>query len=108
MTEVKRCEAVAPRGRDFKGDQCGLHAGHDGPHTALIDSRFIAPDCSQDRRPSASEVMQDDLLEMLRALGLGDHARPDSPHFVVQDEILPAIRRLVAAAALPAPNGDQK
>lgn len=44
--------------------------------------------------PSEREVMLDDLDEILRALGLGDHARTYSPHEVVQREILPAIREL--------------
>lgn len=44
-----------------------------------------------------STVAQDDLAEILRALGLGDHARPESPHGVVQSKVLPAIRQLVAA-----------
>lgn len=42
----------------------------------------------------AFSLMQDDLTEILRALDLGDHARPNSPHWIVQDEVLPAIRRL--------------
>jgi ABC-type antimicrobial peptide transport system ATPase subunit len=39
-------------------------------------------------------VMQDDLAAVLRALGLGDHARPVSPHEVMRREVLPAIERL--------------
>jgi hypothetical protein len=34
---------------------------------------------------------QADLADILRALGLGDHARPYSPHEVVQREVLPAL-----------------
>ena len=34
---------------------------------------------------------QDDIALMLRELGLGDHARPVSPHRVVVEEIVPAI-----------------
>lgn len=45
-------------------------------------------------------IMQDDIAEMLRALGIGDHARSMSPHRVVQDEVLPGIRRLVGDASL--------
>lgn len=40
------------------------------------------------------DAIQNDVAELLRTLGLSDHARPVSPHAVVQDEILPAIRRL--------------
>lgn len=39
------------------------------------------------------EVMNNDVLRILRALGLSDHARPYSCHRVVEDEILPAIER---------------
>ncbi len=47
-------------------------------------------------RPQEADqsVMNDDVLELLRALGVSDHARPYSCHRVVQDEILPAIRSL--------------
>lgn len=38
-------------------------------------------------------VIQHDIAAILRALGLGDHARPVSAHAVVLDEILPAIKR---------------
>jgi hypothetical protein len=38
--------------------------------------------------------VQDDLAAILRALGLGDHARATSCHEIVQGEILPAIGRL--------------
>jgi len=48
----------------------------------------------------SSEVMQDDILDILRALNLGDYARPVSPHQVVQDEIIPTIRRLNAKQIL--------
>ena len=41
-----------------------------------------------------TEAMQDDIAEMLRALGLSDRARDASPHEVVIDEVLPAIKRL--------------
>lgn len=39
-------------------------------------------------------MMQDDVAELLRVLGISDHARPVSPHRVVQDEIIPAIKFL--------------
>lgn len=39
-----RCTAVAPRGHDFAGQQCGNYAGHDGPHTVLIASEFLQSD----------------------------------------------------------------
>jgi len=42
--------------------------------------------------------IQDDIALLLRELGLGDHARPVSPHAVMVDEIAPAIRALRALA----------
>jgi hypothetical protein len=44
-------------------------------------------------------VMQNDVLELLRSLGISDHARNYSCHRVVQDEILPEIRRMRARLA---------
>lgn len=44
-------------------------------------------------RDKITDAMQHDVAEMLRALGLGDHARPASPHDVVQNEILPRLRQ---------------
>lgn len=41
-----------------------------------------------------TRCMNDDVLEMLRVLGIPDHARPVSCHRVVQDEILPEMRAL--------------
>jgi hypothetical protein len=40
------------------------------------------------------DLIFEDLFAILRALGLGDHARPISAHDVVQREILPAIAAL--------------
>ena len=39
-------------------------------------------------------VMQDDLAALLRALALGDYARPTSPHQVMVDEAIPAVWEL--------------
>lgn len=50
------------------------------------------------RRPRSgdtSSLMQDDMAELLRALGLGDHARSISPHEVMQLEILPVVRLMM-------------
>lgn len=46
------------------------------------------------RKDYSVDVIQDDVGAILRALGLGDHARSKSCHQVVHDEILPAIREL--------------
>jgi hypothetical protein len=43
----------------------------------------------------SADAFQDDVAMILRALGISDHARSISAHLVVQDEILPEIRRLV-------------
>lgn len=45
-------------------------------------------------RRTASELMQDDMIELMEALGISTHARPVSPHRVMQDEILPAVREM--------------
>jgi hypothetical protein len=41
------------------------------------------------------DQVHDDLAAILRALGLGTHARPISSHDVVVQEVLPAIKHLV-------------
>lgn len=43
-----------------------------------------------------TSILQDDLAELLRALEISDHARPYSPHEVMQREVLPAVRSMVA------------
>lgn len=54
------------------------------------------------REPPAPELpggdIQDDIGLLLRELGLGDHARPVSPHWVMVNEIAPAIRALRAGS----------
>lgn len=39
------------------------------------------------------EIYQDDIHALLDALGLGTHARPESPHDVLHKEIIPEIRK---------------
>lgn len=48
---------------------------------------------------NSMRAMQDDVAEMLRALGLSDAAAPMSPHDVVQRQVLPAIRQLALQAS---------
>lgn len=48
---------------------------------------------------SIVDEIHQDVVDMLNALGLGDHARPISMHQIVQTEILPAIRMLRGIAA---------
>src|SRR5690606_15722631 len=58
------------------------------------------PTCSCCNRPEEASTMQDDLRRIVYELGLGDHARPDSPHDVVMREVLPRIRELRAAGTV--------
>lgn len=44
-----------------------------------------------------TDLLRSDLAEVLAALGLGGHARPYSAHEVVQRDILPRVRALMAA-----------
>jgi hypothetical protein len=48
---------------------------------------------------SQSAVLAD-ISILLGLLGLGDHARPYSPHLVMVDEIIPAVERLVKERGL--------
>lgn len=41
-------------------------------------------------------VMQDDMTDLMTALGISTNARPVSPHEVMQNEIIPAVRALRA------------
>lgn len=45
--------------------------------------------------PDSLDLMHEDLGRILDALALGDHARPHSPHDVVQREVLPAIEQMM-------------
>lgn len=44
--------------------------------------------------PDERALVHADMVKIMAALGISDHARPYSPHEVVQREILPAIRAL--------------
>lgn len=57
---------------------------HVGPHTHECQR---GP-CHKTRKALRTQsVMQDDLAALLRALGLGDHARPETPHAVMLSAI---------------------
>lgn len=45
---------------------------------------------------TVTDVLFDDLQELLELLGLGIHARPYSAHEVMQREVLPAVRALTS------------
>jgi hypothetical protein len=76
----------------------------DAPRDAFADlswgqAQAMARECLHARADAgavaaSSQAMQDDIAAMLRALAIGDHVRPVSPHRVVRDKILPAIARL--------------
>lgn len=51
----------------------------------------------EDEARADPSELQDDLAEMLRIVGISDHARPISPHEVVQRELLPRLREMAAA-----------
>ena len=53
-------------------------------------------DCGLAEESTVEGLYQHDLAAILRALGLDDYARGDSPHMVVHDEVIPEIRRRVA------------
>lgn len=38
-------------------------------------------------------IMQDDLTELMEVAGIATHARPVSPHKVMQDEVIPWVKR---------------
>lgn len=68
-----------------------------------------------DSEPPVSDhdLIQADLREIMDALGLSTHARPYSPHEVVQREVLPAIKTLRdlvrrQAAALSSPSLEER
>lgn len=73
------------------------------PHTVVISGAGIVLTKKRARSgieiswarllmPPAKEVFHDDIVEILHAMRIGDHARPYSAHEVVHREILPALR----------------
>lgn len=61
---------------------------------------------SQRSPESSSEVMQDDMTALMKVLGISVHARPCSPHEVMVNEIIPAVRALVACDVCHGPTQD--
>jgi hypothetical protein len=53
---------------------------------------------------SQAEVFQDDIHALLEVLGLGNHARTESPHQVLHQEVIPAIKRLKGAETGSSPS----
>jgi hypothetical protein len=49
--------------------------------------------------PDDLTVLHEDIADILRALGLPTHARPYSPHEVIQRDVLPRIGELMATHA---------
>jgi hypothetical protein len=56
--------------------------------------------CGGFKMPDASTVAQDDLAELLGILGMGDHARPQSPHEVFQEALGVLRKRLASSVAV--------
>lgn len=83
---------------------CEICGGH-GYVFPQVDSPRIEPCVCSKPTPQVQQapwgdgasVAQEDLRRILVALGLGDHARPISPHAVVENLVLPTIQRQVAA-----------
>ena len=48
----------------------------------------------EERHARLNDALQEDVAALLRALGVGDHARSVSPREVLHNEILPAIEAL--------------
>jgi hypothetical protein len=66
-----------------------------GIGTCACDTTELHPvsECVRPGTPS-DEVVHEDVRAMVKALGLGEHARPYSAHAVVHREVLPALERL--------------
>ena len=89
---------------DFLAARCGIDLARIMSDTISGERGSSIVDRSDDQheapRATDAEVMLDDIACVLRALGLGDHARPYSPHLVFQDEIMPAVKLLVRKAGM--------
>lgn len=68
----------------------------------------IRSGATTDPEAKSRQVQRDDVAAILRALGLGDHARTASCHEIVQGEILPEIARLAAAGEKNARAADER
>jgi hypothetical protein len=104
-----RCDGCGGRGRRAYGDTTTWRGGVGGQMVTEdvcctcwgsgdfdrpgANLRKMSDEIESGRRQT--QAIQDDLAELLRELGLGDHARPTSPHQVMVDEIVPAVRALV-------------
>lgn len=51
----------------------------------------------RDRSRASNAVILRDMDEMLVICGLGQHARPKSPHEVIQSELIPRLREMADA-----------
>ena len=49
----------------------------------------VAAEEAEDMNRTSAQVYQDDLKEIMEALGMPTHARPRSPHRVAQEEVIP-------------------
>lgn len=78
------------------------------PRAVAVDTARLAALRAAHERPGAYgphpddsvDALQEDVRDLLLALGLSDHARPTSCHRVVRDEILPEIEDAVREASI--------
>lgn len=77
-----------PFGKRFDEESGSANGGR----VAFTSHAFVA----SVSRPSASEIMQDDMTALMKVLGISVHARPCSPHEVMVNEIIPAVRALLS------------
>jgi hypothetical protein len=71
--------------------RCVLQKRHDG------ECEFFTPDRGNTISREAYGLILEDLGELLEVCGLGDYARPESPHEVMQ-QVIAEVRRLRDAA----------
>ena len=107
--EAKRIEAAG-----FADEQASCYDSPTGPIEAQYrteartwaEARDMARAGAAGSTPSVkadiTSVLQDDLAELLTILGMGDHARPQSPHEVFQDAIAVLRKRLNETDRAPA------
>ncbi len=92
-TAVGKLEARLKDAEKRAADAAGAAAECSGDRIELLNLRSDVRSLNA-RLAHAESVLQDDVRALLLALGLSDHARPVSPHRVIVDEVLPAIRAL--------------
>ena len=94
LDELRAAYFAVPVGHVTEGDLFdAMPRVMDAARTVLEVTGRICPVCSE-YHVTDTDAAHSDIAAILRALDLGDHARPVSTHVVVREEVLPAIRRL--------------